>query len=131
MNLYAQHHDDGETVYLSVVEGVYESRMVPKARELVNVNLTENKIMKLVKQPYDVINVGDNTVTLKKRRYDMNTHVITYAEIYTILSQLLEEHGYTQERIEQIQIAINNIASNTTIRPHWLRIYENQWHDFQ
>lgn len=130
MNLYAQIYHVDEIMYLIVVEGVYESRLIPKSRELVVVNLTDNKIKKLVKQPYDVLNIGDNTISLKKRRYDMNTHTITYEETYTTLSYLLSVQGYTQERIMQISNAINNISSNTNIKPNKCYFGENIWIDF-
>lgn len=111
MNYYAIRYNasyDIDTIapHLSIIEGVYESNLRQKARVIGDVNLIENSICKYVKHPYDVVNIDEYTITLKK------TGEVTY----TLLSHLLTTEGYTQEQIIQLTIAIHNISNNTSIK---------------
>ena len=111
MNYYARRYNasydiDTITPHLSIIEGVYEANLMQKAKVIGDVNLIENSICKYVKQPYDVVNMDEYTITLKK----------TGEATYTLLSHLLTTEGYTQERIIQLTTAIHNISNNTSIK---------------
>jgi hypothetical protein len=122
MNYYAHlyYGMDGEYMldytqaHIKIVEGVYESQLRQKAKEIGIVNFATNSFYKQVKQPYNVIHIGENTITLK-RMYG--------SETYTLLSHLLTTEGYTQERIAQITAAVHNISNNTSIKTNqnWVR----------
>jgi hypothetical protein len=109
MNYYANFYNDDYNpedikIHMHVIEGIYELNFVQKARRVGDVNITENKFLKHVKRSDNVVNIGENTITLK------------YMGEWTLLSHLLITAGYTPERIEQITTAINNISNNTSIK---------------
>ena len=106
MNYYAKLYSDDVYVHISVIEGIYYSHLKQKARVVGDVNITENKFCKYVKQPYDVINMDENSITLKK----------SGEETYTLLQNLLISEDYTSEHIDRITSAINTISNNRAIR---------------
>ena len=121
MNYYANMYSDTSNpedveVHIRIVEGIYESQNHQKARVIGDVNITQSRFSKYVKQPYNIINIGEFTITLKKRNYNDETHSVSYEETYTLLSHLLTAEGYTQERITQITTAIHNISNDKTIK---------------
>jgi len=123
MNYYAilytdNYIPDNIKIHISVIEGIYDSNLRQKARVIGNINITDNIFYKHVKHPYNVINIGENTITLKKSYYNDETHSICHEQTYTLLSHLLITEGYTQEKIAQIITAINNISNNRSIKTH-------------
>jgi hypothetical protein len=111
MNYYAKIYNDDYNpddikVHISIIEGIYEVNLRQKARVIGDVNITENTFCKYVKYPYDVINIEEYTITLKKNG----------EETYTLLSYLLTIEGYTPERIGEIITAIYNISNNISIK---------------
>ena len=121
MNYYAELYNDeyipdNVKMHFFVVEGIYEANGQQKARVIGNLNITDNIFYKMVKQPYDVLNEGEYTITLKQQNYNDQTRSVSYEKTYTLLSHLLTEEGYSQERIEQITIAINSISNNRSIK---------------
>jgi len=121
MNYYATLYNDDSNpnnvkVHVFVVEGIYEVNGLQKARVIGNINITDNRFTKMVKQPYDVINEGEYTITLKEHNYNDQTRTVVYEKTYTLLSHLLTEEGHSQERIGQITTAIHNISNNRSIK---------------
>jgi hypothetical protein len=116
MNYYGKLYHDGNDIHITIIEGIYESHLRQKARVLGDINISNSTFCKYVKQPYDVIHIGDTTVTLKKYNFNIETNSILYEEIYTLLSQLLTSNGYTQVRIDQITSAIDTISNNRSIK---------------
>lgn len=90
--------------HVFIVEGMYEVNLRQKARVIGDINITDNSFFKRVKQPYDVISIGEYTITLKK------------SGEYTLLSHVLTSEGCTSERIAQITTAIHAISNNTSIK---------------
>ena len=127
MNFYGKIYNDGENTHISVIEGLYYLTLLPKARVIGDINITENKFCKYVKQPYDVINIGENIITLKKRQYDMTTHIVSYETTYFLLTNLLIEQGVLPERIAQILYAIDAISSNRNIKTNQSCVGEHKW----
>jgi hypothetical protein len=109
---------DDIKVYISVIEGIYEIDTQQKARVVCTVNITENKIYKWRKHPFNVIGLGEYTIILKKDNYDNEIHRLLHEETYTLLSHLLITEGYTQERVNQITTAIHNISNNKAIKTY-------------
>ena len=121
MNYYAKLYKDDYNlddieVHIQIIEGIYESNLRQKARVIGDVNITENSFCKYVKQPYDVINVGEHTITLKKRFYNMETNSTSFEKTYTLLSHLLTTEGHTPERIAKISSAIYTISNDISIK---------------
>ena len=121
MNYYVTLYNDDTNpdnikVHVFVVEGIYEVNGLQKARDIGNINITDNRFTKMVKQPYDVINEGEYTITLKQHNYNDQTRKVVYEKTYTLLSHLLAEEGYSQERIDHITSAIHNISNNRSIK---------------
>jgi hypothetical protein len=121
MNYYAELYNDDSNpdnikVHVFVVEGIYEANGMQKARVIGNLNITDNRFYKMLKQPYNVINEGEYTITLKQHNYNDQTRKVVYEKTYTLLSHLLTEEGHSQERIEQITTAIHNISNNRSIK---------------
>jgi len=111
MNYYAKLYNDDYNpddikVHLSVIE-VYETTITTKARIICDVNITDNTMCKYVKQPYNIINDTEPTITLNKKHGERT---------FTRLSHLLNTEGYAPERIEQISLAIHNITNNSSIK---------------
>ena len=111
MNYYGKiynddYNPDNIQIHITIVEGIYESQFRQKARKIGDVNISENSFCKYVKHPYDIMNIGEFTITLKKRG----------GETYTLLSHLLTIEGYNQEEITQITTAINSISNNSSIK---------------
>jgi hypothetical protein len=105
MNYYAKlYNDDYEPNNIKVHMSILETHLTQKARVIGDLNITENSFCKYVKQPYDIIEKGEYTITMKNRGE------------YTLLSHLLTLEGYTHERITQISSAIHAISSNTSIK---------------
>jgi hypothetical protein len=102
--------------YIQIIEGIYEANNRQKIRVIGSINITENKFMKFVKIPYDVINIGENTITIKKTHYNPDTLVVYYQDTYTLLSDILIAEGYTHEIITQIINAVNSISNNKLIK---------------
>lgn len=123
MNYYAklytdEYYPDNIKVYISVIEGIYEIDTQQKARDVCSVNITENKIYKCRKHPFNVIGLGEYTMTLRKDNYDKEIHRLLHEETYTLLSHLLINAGYTQERVDQITTAIHAISNNKAIKTY-------------
>ena len=121
MNYYAklytdEYYPDNIKVYISVIEGIYETNGNQKARVVGIINMTENTFCKYAKQSYNVVGITDITITLKKSNYSNETRSILSEETYTLLSHLLITEGYTPERIEQITNAVHTISNNKTIK---------------
>jgi hypothetical protein len=121
MNYYATLYNDELNpdhikVHVFVVEGIYEANGRQKARVIGNLNITDNRFYKMVKQPYDVINEEEYTITLKEQNYNNEIRKVVYEKTYTLLSHLLTNEGHSQERIEQITSAIHNISNNRSIK---------------
>lgn len=121
MNYYAELYNDdlnpnNVKVHIFIVEGIYEVNGRQKARVIGNLNITDNRFYKMVKQPYDVLNEGEYTIILKEHNYNRETRSVSYEKTYTLLSHLLTEEGYSQERIQQITTAINSISNNRSIK---------------
>jgi len=112
MNYYAKLDEN----LISIVEGIYESKQQLKARVIGAINNTDNTFCKFVKQPYDVLQTGEYTITMKKRVFNMDTHRVTFEETYTLLTNILTLNGYTQERITQIIMAIQLISNDSSIK---------------
>jgi len=109
---------DDIKVYISVIEGIYEIDTQQKARVVCTVNITENKIYKWRKHPFNVIGLDEYIITLKKDNYDNEIHRLLHEETYTLLSHLLITEGYTPERIEQITNAVHTISNNKAIKTY-------------
>jgi len=121
MNYYANMYSDTSNpediqIHISIIEGIYEGQNHQKARVIGDVNISKSSFSKYVKHPYNIINTGEFTITLKKRNYNSETHCVSYEETYTLLSHLLTAEGYAQERIAQITTAIHNISNDKTIK---------------
>ena len=121
MNYYAELYNDeyipdNVKMHFFVIEGIYEANGRQKARVIGNLNITDNIFYKMVKQSYDVINQGEYTIILKEHNYNRETRSVSYEKTYTLLSHLLTEEDYSQERIEQITTAINSISNNRSIK---------------
>jgi len=112
MNYYAKQDNN----QISIIEGIYEINLLRKARVIGAINNTDITFCKFVKQPYDVLHMGEHTITLKKHGYNMDTHRVTFEETYTLLTHILTINGYTQERISQIIMAIQRISNDSTIK---------------
>jgi hypothetical protein len=121
MNYYAKlytddYYLDNIKVYIHVIEGIYQTDTRQKTRVVCSVNITENKICKYVKRPFDVVGLGEYTITLNKHNYDNETHTVLHEETYILLSHLLISAGYTQERVQQITNAIHTVSNNRAIK---------------
>ena len=116
MNQYGKLYKDDMNIHIEIVEGIYESNNIQKARVLGDVNIKENLFSKFLKQPYNVINLDETTITLKKHHYDIETNIISYEYTYTILDYLLLTQGYDPLRIEQIKNAVKNMSNDKNIR---------------
>ena len=126
MNYYAKIYNDNYNInnikkHISIIEGIYEANLRQKARVIGDMNITDNKFCKYVKQPYDVINSDENTITLKKNG----------EETFIRLSHLLTTEGYTQDQILHIITSIQNISnkaftifvmSGSSFILHWANI---------
>lgn len=107
MNYYAKlYNDDYDLNNITIYVIVVEEHLDQKARVIGVVNIIENSFCKYVKQPYDIIEKAEYTITLKTRG----------EATYTLLSHLLTLEGYTHERITQISSAIHAISNNTSIK---------------
>jgi hypothetical protein len=107
MNYYAKlYNDDYEPNNIKVHMSIVEAHLTQTARVIGDLNITENSFCKYVKQPYDIIEKGEYTITLKKLG----------EATYTLLSHLLTLERYTHERITQISSAIHAISNNTSIK---------------
>lgn len=115
MNYCGQHYTDGDTDYISIIEGVYYSGSVAKARVIGALNLTENKMIKYAKQPYDVLDLSDGIITLRKYRVDLITHDVYYDDKYRLLHTILVNLDQNIESIPQIIESINRISSDKRI----------------
>ena len=104
MTYYAKLYNDDYDLNNITIYIIVEEHLDQKARVIGVVNIIENSFCKYVTQPYDIIEKGDYTITLKK-----------HGE-YTLLSHLLTLEGYTHERITQISSAIHAISNNTSIK---------------
>jgi hypothetical protein len=120
MNYYGNiYYDDSNpdtiNVHISIIEGVYEINLTQKARVIGSVNITTNSFCKLVKQPYNAVYIGHNTIKI-----GTGLRQITY----TLLSDLLTTEGKSPEQIEEITTAINNISNNKQIKPayNWIQL---------
>jgi len=109
-------YPDNIKTYIQIIEGIYEVNNHTKARSIGCINITENKFIKYVKRPYDVINIEENTITIKKNHYNAETLVEYYEDTYILLSDILIGEGYTHEIISQIIATINNISNNKSIK---------------
>jgi hypothetical protein len=123
MNYYAQRYTDeydssNTNIYFSIVEGVYESKNKSKAREIGILNITTRTFYKYVKQPYDVIDIGENTITLNMARHN---------KTYTLLSTLLASEGCTSEQIAHIFGQVSSISNNKTIRTNQPGFGVGEW----
>jgi hypothetical protein len=121
MNYYAKlytddYYPENIKLYISVIEGIYETNGNQKARVVGIINITENTFCKYVKQSYNVVGITDITITLKKSNYSNETRPILHEETYILLSHLLITEGYTPERVEQITNAVHTISNNKTIK---------------
>jgi hypothetical protein len=121
MNYYAKiYYDDYDSnnikTHLHIIEGVYEVNSYQKARVIGDINITENRFIKYRKHPFNVINIGENTITLKKSHYNDTTHTLTEEDTYILLQTLLTTEGHTQENIQKITMAINTISNNMSIK---------------
>lgn len=127
MQLYGKIYTDGTNIHIQIIEGVYYTSLVPKAREVGDIDITDNKFCKVVKQPYDVIHFEENTITLKKRRFDISTNTVSFEDKYYLLTQIFTEQGVNPERITHILHTINSICSNTNIKPYQSWRENFQW----
>ena len=121
MNYYAKiYYDDYDSnnikTHLHIVEGVYEVNAHQKARVIGDVNITENTFIKYRKHSYNVIDMGENTITLKRLHYNDTIHNVSEEDTYILLQNLLTTEGHTQENIQQIITHINNISNNISIK---------------
>lgn len=116
MNYYGQLHNDGDTVYISLVEGIYHVGDCGKARVIGLLNFTERRMIKYAKQPYDVIDLSGETLILKKYRYNLTTHKVSYDDSYVLLQRILLDVGLTAENITHLIESINRISSDKRIK---------------
>jgi hypothetical protein len=116
MNYYGKRYYDDNDIHITIIEGIYESHLQQKARIIGNINISNSTFCKYVKQPYDVIHIGHTTVTLKKHNFNKETNSVLYEETYTLLSQILTLHGYTQVMIDHITSTINTISNDRSIK---------------
>ncbi len=112
-----EHYNNTGAIFVSVIKGVDLTRRVPTAYVSCHINLTENKIIKCVKQPYEVLpNINDTSITVKQRNFSMETYTVTYAKTYTLLPILLQARGYSQEYINNILLKIQDVDTNRNIK---------------
>jgi hypothetical protein len=122
MNIYGKIDEWDNVVYIHIIEGIYYTNLTPKARDLGVINMTMNTFQKGVKQPYTVIDLCSNRITLKRRRFDMVSNTVFMDDTYTLLSELLLTRGYLQENIDKIHTDINAISHNRNIECGYVRI---------
>lgn len=115
MYIYGKIDEWGNIVYIHIMEGIYYTNLTPKARDLGVINMTTNTFQKGVKQPYTVIDVCSNKITLKRRRFDMTSNIVCMDDTYTLLSEILLTRGYLQEDIDKIHTDINEVSHNRNI----------------
>jgi hypothetical protein len=118
MNYYGQQYTDSGIDYITVVEGVYYKGAVAKARVIGMLNLTERKMIKYVKQPYNVLDLSEGVITLKKYRVDLATHIVYYDDKFTLLQEILGSLGQAAESITHIIESIDRISADKRIKPH-------------
>ena len=76
MNYYADTYtnDEMNSICIRIIEGIYTVKDRPKARDIGCVftsdDNTVNRFIKHRKQPYDVLRVGENTITVKEDNYN-------------------------------------------------------------
>lgn len=121
MNYYANlYYDDYNSndikTHISIVEGIYQVDGHQKVRVIGDVNITENMFIKYRKKSFDVININQNTITLKKSHYNTTTRSILYEQTYILLQDLLITEGYTPENIQHIITNITVISNNVSIK---------------
>jgi hypothetical protein len=106
MNFYAERYIGYNEDYtqssdklFSIIEGVYESNLVQKARVVGHLNLTNNTFYKFVKQPYTVTDMNEHAITLKRHGYNSETDTLFKTKTYFLLEELLRDEGVLQLRI--------------------------------
>jgi hypothetical protein len=127
MQLYGKIYIDGNNIHIQIIEGIYYISLIPKAREVGDIDISDNKFCKCVKQPYNVIHSEENALTLKKRLFDISTNTVSFEDKYFLLTQVLTEQGMTLDRITHILHNVNSICSNRNIKPYQSWREESQW----
>jgi hypothetical protein len=116
MDYYGDVYTSEEHTYISIVEGVYDVRDVPTSRVIGCINLTDNTMIKYVKQPYIVINKIDTELILTHRNFIMETNTLNYQKSYVILDTLLLNYGMIPAEIQLLKQKIREISENRGIK---------------
>lgn len=116
MEYYGVIYTSEEHTYISIVEGIYYVRDVPMARMIGCINITDNTMIKYVKQPYIVINKTDTELTLKQRDFDIEENKINHHKIYSIIDILLIECEISSPNIQHMKQKISEISGNRSIK---------------
>ena len=109
--LYASHYTDETETYLSIYEGIYETRstnsykVYPSVKCLGCINITQRIFHKMAKHPQKIIAVDGAQITLNG-----------YQRQYTELSALCLELGYSTELLEEIREVVLSKAYDPAVK---------------
>jgi hypothetical protein len=109
--LYASHYTDETETYISIYEGIYETRstnsykVYPSVKCLGCVNMTQRIFHKMAKHPQKVMAVDGPHITLNG-----------YQRRYTELAVLFDELGYSTELLEEIRGLVLSKAYDSAVK---------------
>lgn len=109
--LYASHYTNETETYLSIYEGIYETRstnsykVYPSVKCLGCINMTQRIFHKMAKHPQKVIAVDGPQITLKG-----------YQRHYTEIGALFVELGYSTELLNEIREVVLSKAYDSAVK---------------
>ena len=111
--LYASHYTDETDTYLSVYQGIYETRstnsykLYPSVKCLGCINITQRVFHKLAKHPQKIMAVDGPRITLNG-----------YQRYYTELEPLFVELGYSIDELNEIREVVLSKSYDTTVKAY-------------